>query len=188
MVTSQTLVTTVTAVDPIPATPRLRHHRRRGRGPFQHGQRQPVELHRRARPQPPAVGGRHAGLPGDGLGRRQCRRLLEPGADRSGSRPIRCWLPADISYYNAIGGVYVDLPAQIGQRGDVGASYWNGPAAVTPIAVDYFSGVHDATGSAFDDLLVGGTTSGRLNGLDGNDLIYGNSSQAAADAAAPSRS
>lgn len=89
-----------------------------------------------------------------------------------------------ISYYNAIGGVYVDLPAQIGQRGDVGASYYNGPAAVTPIAVDYFSGVHNATGSAFDDLLVGGTTSGRLNGLDGNDLIYASSSQAAADAAA----
>lgn len=106
------------------------------------------------------------------------------------SQALTIWVSPDavqaaggISYYNAIGGVYVDLPAQIGQRGDVGASYWNGPAAVTPIAVDYFSGVHDATGSAFNDLLMGGTTSGRLNGLDGNDLIYGNTSQAAADAA-----
>lgn len=86
-----------------------------------------------------------------------------------------------VSYYNAIGGVYVDLPAQVGQRGDVGASYWQGPSSVTPIAVDQLPAVYNATGSAFDDLLVGSASGGLLSGLGGDDLLYGNVSQAAAD-------
>ena len=112
--------------------------------------------------------------------------------DAFSSQHITVWVSANpvltagsVSYYDAIGGVYVDLPAQIGQRGDVGASYWDGPSTVTPIAVDYFAGgIRNATGSAFDDLLVGGNTSGRLDGLDGDDLLYASSAQAAADAEA----
>ena len=110
--------------------------------------------------------------------------------DAFSSQHITVWVSANpvltagsVSYYDAIGGVYVDLPAQIGQRGDVDASYWNGPSTVTPIAVDYFAGgINNATGSAFDDLLVGGNTSGRLDGLDGDDLLYASTAQAAADA------
>lgn len=88
-----------------------------------------------------------------------------------------------VSYYNAIGGVYVDLPAQVAQRGGVGASYWQGPSGITPIAADQLSGVHNATGSTFNDLLVGDSSGGLLVGLNGDDLLYGNVSQAAADSA-----
>jgi len=86
-----------------------------------------------------------------------------------------------VSYYDAIGGVYVDLPAQVAERGDAGASYWQGPSSVTPIAIDQLPGVHNASGSAFGDLLVGDAAGGVLAGLDGDDLLYGNTSQAAAD-------
>lgn len=86
-----------------------------------------------------------------------------------------------VSYYNAIGGVYVDLPAQIGERGNVGASYLQGPTNVAPIAVDQLPAVDNATGSAFNDLLVGDAAGSVLAGLDGDDLLYANTSQQAAD-------
>ena len=90
---------------------------------------------------------------------------------------------AGVSFYNAIGGVYVDLPAQVAERGDVGASYWQGPAGVTPIAVDQLAGVHNATGSAFNDLLMGDSAGGLLAGLAGDDLLYGDASPSAATGA-----
>jgi microcystin-dependent protein len=86
-----------------------------------------------------------------------------------------------VSYFDAIGGVYVDLPTQLGRRADAGGSYLLGPASVTPIATDQLTGVHTVTGSSFNDLFVGDTGTDLLSGGGGNDLLYGNTSQAAAD-------
>jgi hypothetical protein len=184
MVTSQTLVTTVTAVDPDPGQT-LDYAITGGEDlalfDFVGGNQLSFATAPDLGDLPPA-----GATPG--------YQVTVSVADNLGaftSQQLTVWVSADpvltsggVSYEDAIGGVYVDLPAQIGQRGDVGASYWQGPAAVTPIAVDQLSGVHNATGSAFNDLLVGDSTGGLLSGLGGDDLIYGDSSQAAATAAA----
>ncbi len=52
---------------------------------------------------------------------------------------------------------------------------------MTPVSTDTFINMVNVTGSAFDDLLVGGSQSGSLLGGAGNDLIYGNTAQATAD-------
>jgi microcystin-dependent protein len=89
--------------------------------------------------------------------------------------------PGAVSYFDAIGGVYVDLPTQLGYRADTGESYVFGPASVGPIATDPLPGVHNVTGSNFGDLLVGDSGTDILSGGGGNDFLYGNTSQAAAD-------
>jgi hypothetical protein len=86
-----------------------------------------------------------------------------------------------VSYFDAVGGVYVDLPTQLGRRADAGVSYQPGPANVMAVATDHLSGVHNVTGSGFDDLFVGDTGTDFLYGGAGNDLLYSNCSQAAAD-------
>src|SRR5262249_6420664 len=78
-----------------------------------------------------------------------------------------------VSYFDAIGGVYVDLSTQLGKRGGVGASWLGGPASVTPLAIDTLSGVHNATGSGFHDFVVAGTAGGILSGLAGSDTLTG---------------
>jgi Ca2+-binding RTX toxin-like protein len=78
-----------------------------------------------------------------------------------------------VSYFDAIGGVYVNLSTQLGKRGDVGASWAGGPSSVTLFLTDMLSGVQTATGSGFDDLLVAGTASAVLSGLAGSDTLTG---------------
>jgi hypothetical protein len=86
-----------------------------------------------------------------------------------------------LGYSTAVGGVYVDLAAQFTEHAPAGQGWSGGPGSVTPVSIEHFSGIQNVTGSPFDDLLVGGTSSCTLSGGAGNDLIYGNISQATAD-------
>jgi beta-lactamase class A len=89
-----------------------------------------------------------------------------------------------VDYSAATAGVYVDLAAQFTEHAPAGQGWSGGPGSVTPVSIDHLSGIQNVTGSSLDDLLVGGTLSGGLSGGAGNDLIYGNTSQATADNAA----
>jgi Ca2+-binding RTX toxin-like protein len=86
-----------------------------------------------------------------------------------------------VDYSAAAGGVYVDLAAQFTEHAPAGEGWSGGPGSVTPISTDQLDGIRTVTGSSFDDLLVGGTLSGNLSGGAGDDMIYGNTSQATAD-------
>jgi beta-lactamase class A len=86
-----------------------------------------------------------------------------------------------VDYSAATGGVYVDLAAQFTEHAPARQGWAGGPGSVTPVSTDQLSGIQTVTGSSFDDLLVGGTLSGNLSGGAGNDLIYGNTSQATAN-------
>ena len=81
--------------------------------------------------------------------------------------------PGAVSYFDAIGGVHVELATQLGERGGVGASWLDGPSSVVALATDTLSGVVKVTGSGFDDLLVAGSASGTLSGLAGDDTLEG---------------
>jgi hypothetical protein len=89
-----------------------------------------------------------------------------------------------VDYSTATGGVYVDLAAQFTQHAPAGQGWSGGPGSVVPISTDTLNGIRYVTGSSHDDLLVGGTLSADLSGGAGNDLLYGNTSQATADNAA----
>jgi Ca2+-binding RTX toxin-like protein len=89
-----------------------------------------------------------------------------------------------VDYSTATGGVYVDLAAQFTKHAPAGQGWSGGPGSVVPISTDTLSGIQYVTGSSHDDLLVGGTVSCDLSGGAGNDMIYGNTSQATADNAA----
>jgi beta-lactamase class A len=86
-----------------------------------------------------------------------------------------------VDYSTAVGGVYVDLAAQFTEHAPARQGWSGGPGSVTPVSTDHLSGIQTVIGSSFDDLLVGGTLSGGLSGGAGNDMIYGNTSQATAD-------
>jgi ELWxxDGT repeat protein len=111
-------------------------------------------------------------------------------ADGQGGTQIELVSPAPqvngttASYDNAIGGVYVDLAAGFGERAGALLGWGGGPTSQTPVVTDPLIGIQSVTGSPFDDLLVGGLKSGTLSGGGGNDLIYGNTSQATANNAA----
>jgi Ca2+-binding RTX toxin-like protein len=91
---------------------------------------------------------------------------------------------SSVDYSTATGGVYVDLAAQFTQHAPAGQGWSGGPGSVTPVSTDSLNGIQYVTGSSLDDLLVGGTLTGDLSGGAGNDMIYGNTSQATADNAA----
>jgi autotransporter-associated beta strand protein len=86
-----------------------------------------------------------------------------------------------VDYSPASGGVYVDLAAQFTEHAPAGQGWSGGPGSVVPVSTDHFSGIQNVIASGWDDLLVGGTQSGMLSALAGNDLLYGNTSQVTAD-------
>jgi hypothetical protein len=88
---------------------------------------------------------------------------------------------SNLDYSTAPTAVYVDLAAQFAEQAPVGQGWSGGPSSLMPASTNHFLGIQNVTGSSLDDLLVGGTSSGTLSGGDGNDLIYGNTSQATAD-------
>ncbi len=79
----------------------------------------------------------------------------------------------NVSYADAIGAVYVDVPTHLGYRADTGLSYSGGPLSITPIATDTLAGATNIAGSAFDDLLVGDNGANTISGGGGNDVLFG---------------
>jgi microcystin-dependent protein len=78
-----------------------------------------------------------------------------------------------VNYSDAIGGVYVDLPTQKGQRSGSGQGWDGGPLSLTPIATDNLTGIANVVGSAFNDLLVGDNTANNISGGAGSDVLFG---------------
>ena len=110
-------------------------------------------------------------------------QVAESDEANNTTTPVQITVTASISvgYNSAAGGVYTDLAAQFTEHAPAGQGWSGGPGSATPISTDPLFGIHNVVGSSFDDLLVGGTLSGTLAGAAGNDLIYGNTSQATAD-------